>query len=164
MNIGPEWPKRPRKPELALLLWPILRQRLAEAGNDDARLNQIPIARVPLRAFEVTARGLATANWPGIGRPRVARRRRDTSAELLLDQLRPGGLIPDSSGDASHKLIQPDGLRQKAVGAWQPASMGALSYAGADGVLHGSLVLGDVDSLAVIRRLHAVERGGAAAR
>jgi hypothetical protein len=50
------WPNKPRKPELALLLWPALRERLVDAGDDEARLSEIPIARVLLRAFDLAVR------------------------------------------------------------------------------------------------------------
>jgi hypothetical protein len=51
--IWAAWPTKPRKPDLALLLWPALRQRLADALSDDDRLREIPVARVLLRAFEL---------------------------------------------------------------------------------------------------------------
>lgn len=50
------WSNKPRKPELALLLWPALRMRLVDAGDDEARLSEIPIARVLLRAFDLAVR------------------------------------------------------------------------------------------------------------
>ncbi len=49
-------------------------------------------------------------------------------------------------------------------GGIRTATVGVLSDAGADGVVPGSLVFGDVDPVAAIRRLHALGAGRAAAR
>jgi ribulose-phosphate 3-epimerase len=59
-------------------------------------------------------------------------------------------------GSADLELIVDGGIR--------PAIVGALSDAGADGVVPGSLVFGDADPLAAIRRLHALGCGRAAAQ
>lgn len=59
-------------------------------------------------------------------------------------------------GSADLELVVDGGIRR--------GSVGALSDAGADGVVPGSLVFGDVDPLAAIRRLHALGPGGPAAR
>ncbi len=53
--IWASWTRKPEKPELALLLWPALRDKLEQRISDDARLREIPIARVLLRAYELAA-------------------------------------------------------------------------------------------------------------
>jgi ribulose-phosphate 3-epimerase len=58
-------------------------------------------------------------------------------------------------GSADLQLVVDGGIRASTVDA--------LADAGADGVVPGSLVFGDVDPLAAIRRLHALGCGGLAA-
>jgi hypothetical protein len=61
-----EWPHQPSKTELADVLWPVLRRRLARK-REQGSLDDVPIARVLLRALEIAVRvtgARAIANEP----------------------------------------------------------------------------------------------------
>jgi hypothetical protein len=55
-SVWARWPERPVKPDLALLLWPVLKEKIEGALDDAERLPQIPIARVLLQAYELAIR------------------------------------------------------------------------------------------------------------
>jgi hypothetical protein len=52
-EVWANWVQHPEKPELALLMWPMLRAKLEAALVDEEQLRSIPIARVLLRAYEL---------------------------------------------------------------------------------------------------------------
>jgi hypothetical protein len=52
-DLWKRWPKQPSKPDLALLLWPVLEARIREAGSDRPTLDAIPVVRVLLRTWEL---------------------------------------------------------------------------------------------------------------
>jgi hypothetical protein len=55
-SVWTRWPEKPSKPDLALLLWPVLNERIESALDDAERLRQVPIARVLLQAYELAVR------------------------------------------------------------------------------------------------------------
>jgi len=55
-SVWARWPEKPAKPDLALLLWPVLKERIEGSLDDAERLRQVPIARVLLQAYELAVR------------------------------------------------------------------------------------------------------------
>jgi ribulose-phosphate 3-epimerase len=76
---------------------------------------------------------------------------------VALDPATPGRV--SELADWRRRGRRPTDLELVVDGGIRPASVAALAEAGADGVVPGSLVLGDVDPLAAIRRLHALGCG-----
>ncbi len=68
-DLWRRWPRKPRKPDLALLLWPVLDARIRAAGTERPSLDAIPVVRVLIRAWELALGTLRRNVMMRIGEP-----------------------------------------------------------------------------------------------